>query len=171
MICCGGVAFVEGDAGYGMLATTPDSTRPRELFCVKATHCRPRVNTGAPTPAQAFSDAQVGLKRKLTQPVELRQIPASTTRRMTAAALAEGHCHDRDRLDVLDHSCVNGSRPRSRFQPEPAAMIAQLRGGGRPERCERPRVVVEDPETPKLVVLHDPMLGNPDFVATRSACT
>ena len=41
------------------------------------------------------------------------------------------------------------------------AMIAKLRDGGRPERLERPRVVVEDPETPELGVVYGPMLGNP----------
>lgn len=50
------------------------------------------------------------------------------------------------------------------------AMIAKLRDGGRPERLERPRVVVEDPETPGLGVVYGPMLANPDFIAARSPC-
>jgi hypothetical protein len=49
-------------------------------------------------------------------------------------------------------------------------MIAKLRDGGRPERLERPRVVVEDPETPELGVVYCPMLDNADLIAARSAC-
>src|SRR6202048_957457 len=52
---------------------------------------------------------------------------------------------------------------------ESSAMMATLRGGGCWKRLQRSRVVVEDPQPLQFVVAEDPMLGDPDVSAERSA--